>query len=119
MHYHRRFSNLLYDASLRPGSAAFAIMILLLFLVFLLVFMTFTALPVHGQSYKVIYKFTGGADGAILIAGLTMDASGNLYGTTCGAFCYHGLQQPRHRFQTVEDRLRLGLYHPLLFSRRR
>ncbi len=31
---------------------------------------------------KVLYSFTGGADGAAPIAGLTMDTAGNLYGTT-------------------------------------
>ncbi|MFZ0231150.1 MAG: choice-of-anchor D domain-containing protein [Mycobacterium sp.] len=31
---------------------------------------------------KVLHSFTGGADGATPLAGLIMDASGNLYGTT-------------------------------------
>jgi len=35
----------------------------------------------QAQSYKVIYNFTGGQDGAYPLAGLTMDAAGNLYGT--------------------------------------
>ncbi len=35
------------------------------------------------QTYKVLYNFTGGADGANQTAGLTIDGSGNLYGTTC------------------------------------
>jgi uncharacterized repeat protein (TIGR03803 family) len=33
------------------------------------------------QTYKVIYNFTGGQDGAYPEAGLTMDRGGNLYGT--------------------------------------
>jgi len=33
-------------------------------------------------SEKVLYSFTGGGDGAYPYAGLIMDASGNLYGTT-------------------------------------
>ena len=37
----------------------------------------------HGNE-TVLYTFTGGADGAFPIAGLVMDASGNLYGTTNG-----------------------------------
>jgi hypothetical protein len=34
------------------------------------------------QTYTVLYSFTGGADGGLPAAGLTRDASGNLYGTT-------------------------------------
>jgi uncharacterized repeat protein (TIGR03803 family) len=35
-----------------------------------------------GYEFKVLYSFTGGADGAVLYAGLIRDAAGNLYGTT-------------------------------------
>ena len=35
----------------------------------------------QAQTYKVIYNFTGGQDGASPEAGLTMDRAGNLYGT--------------------------------------
>jgi uncharacterized repeat protein (TIGR03803 family) len=34
------------------------------------------------QNYKVLYSFTGGADGGQPMAGLISDAAGNLYGTT-------------------------------------
>jgi len=34
------------------------------------------------SRYKVLYKFTGGADGSQPEAGLILDTSGNLYGTT-------------------------------------
>jgi len=34
------------------------------------------------SRYKVLYKFTGGADGSQPYAGLIFDTSGNLYGTT-------------------------------------
>lgn len=33
------------------------------------------------QTFKVIHTFTGGADGGYPYAGLTVDQSGNLYGT--------------------------------------
>ncbi len=35
-----------------------------------------------GYTYAVLYSFTGGSDGANPYAGLTMDSSGVLYGTT-------------------------------------
>ena len=38
-----------------------------------------TAPAVEAQTYRVIYAFTGGADGANPV-GLTMDSAGNLYG---------------------------------------
>jgi uncharacterized repeat protein (TIGR03803 family) len=36
----------------------------------------------HNWHEAVIHSFTGGADGAAPIGGLTLDASGNVYGTT-------------------------------------
>jgi uncharacterized repeat protein (TIGR03803 family) len=44
-------------------------------------------LAAQGQTYQVIYNFTGGDDGGAPYGGLTIDALGNLYGTTCGNFC--------------------------------
>jgi uncharacterized repeat protein (TIGR03803 family) len=35
-----------------------------------------------GYEFKVLYSFTGGADGGLPVAGLVRDATGNLYGTT-------------------------------------
>ena len=42
----------------------------------------------QAQTYKVIYNFTGGSDGAAPEAGVVIDRAGNLYGTTStrGAF---------------------------------
>ncbi len=43
------------------------------------------------QSYSVLHNFTGGHDGAIPNAGVTVDAAGNLYGTTSeGGTGYRG-----------------------------
>ncbi len=36
----------------------------------------------QAQTFKVIHNFTGGADGAAPLAGLTMDQAGNFYGTS-------------------------------------
>ena len=38
----------------------------------------------QAQTYKVLYNFTGGLDGAGPYTGLTMDQAGNFYGTTLG-----------------------------------
>jgi uncharacterized repeat protein (TIGR03803 family) len=50
-------------------------------------FGTFIALasaPLQGQSFKVLYTFKGGNDGAYPGAALTRDQNGTLYGTTSG-----------------------------------
>lgn len=44
----------------------------------------------QAQTYSVIYNFTGGADGASPLAGLTMDAAGNFYGTTAAGAAGNG-----------------------------
>jgi uncharacterized repeat protein (TIGR03803 family) len=89
----RRFHTSIFGTTLRPHSAALAILIMLMFLILGLLFILLTAQPAQGQTYKVIYNFTGGADGAYPEAGLTMDVAGNLYGTTeagghTGGNCY-------------------------------
>jgi uncharacterized repeat protein (TIGR03803 family) len=38
--------------------------------------------PMQGQTFRVIYAFTAGADGYQPYGGLTLDRGGNLYGTT-------------------------------------
>jgi uncharacterized repeat protein (TIGR03803 family) len=48
--------------------------------------LTVAAAPAaQGQTFKVIHTFTGGADGASPVAGLTMDRGGRFYGTTYGS----------------------------------
>src|SRR5258708_18579777 len=52
----------------------------------LTIFMTCVA-SLSAQTAKTLYTFSG-ADGSNPIAGLTMDAAGNLYGTTPGGGAY-------------------------------
>jgi len=81
MHGKGRFHITIFGPSLNPLSAALAIMLTLLFLILLLILMNVTAQPAQGQTFKVLYTFTGGADGANpFMAGI--DRAGNLYGTT-------------------------------------
>ena len=80
MHTKGRLSNTIFWA-LRPEGATLAILVLLLFLIFVLLFMTLIAQPVQAQTYKVIHNFAGGHDEATPFVGLTMDAMGNIYGT--------------------------------------
>jgi len=44
--------------------------------------LTLGATQAQAQTFTVLHNFTGGADGALPMAGITMDAAGNLYGTT-------------------------------------
>jgi uncharacterized repeat protein (TIGR03803 family) len=74
----------------------------------------------QAQTYKVLYNFTGGQDGAFPSSGLTMDIGGNLYGTArnggssnctdgCGTVYKltkknnNWLFAPLYRFQGGED----------------
>ncbi len=82
-----RYPNVIFGANLRPESAGLAILLMLLLLLFFLLFLTLLAPSAQAQTYTVIHNFTGGADGKNPWSGLTMDAAGNLYGTTCGALC--------------------------------
>jgi uncharacterized repeat protein (TIGR03803 family) len=48
---------------------------------------------VQAQTFKVLYGFQGGKDGANPYAGVTLDSAGNLYGTTVyggGGNCHYG-----------------------------
>lgn len=38
--------------------------------------------PTHSDTFRVLYTFSGGSDGALPSTGLLRDAAGNLYGTT-------------------------------------
>lgn len=43
---------------------------------------TITAQPAQAQTLVPLHQFTGGVDGSVPLAGLTIDRAGNLYGTT-------------------------------------
>jgi len=53
---------------------------------FVLVVSALSVQPAQAQGYTAVYNFSGGGDGAHPLAGVTMDALGNLYGTTAGFF---------------------------------
>lgn len=57
--------------------------ILILAIVFVLAVVATPAM--QAQTFKVIHTFTGRGDGAYPYTGLTIDAAGNLYGTTTEA----------------------------------
>jgi hypothetical protein len=57
----------------------------------------------RAQTYSPLYNFSGGSDGGFPMAGLTMDAAGNFYGTTqyggsnnCNAGCGTVFKLTRH-----------------------
>ncbi|MGA8877406.1 MAG: choice-of-anchor tandem repeat GloVer-containing protein [Candidatus Korobacteraceae bacterium] len=45
----------------------------------------------YGQTFKVLHAFTNFDDGGLPEAGVTLDAAGNLYGTTLGTIAYDGV----------------------------
>lgn len=64
------------------GGAWQTLMMLMVLLIPLISLTILTAEPAQGQTYQVIYNFTGGTGGAYPISGLTLDSHGNLYGTS-------------------------------------
>ena len=42
-----------------------------------------TAMSAQAQTFSVLYTFTGASDGGNPVGGLSRDAEGNIYGTTC------------------------------------
>ena len=82
MHTKGHPRNSLFGMNWNPANVTLVIMLTLLFLIFLFLFLTLTAQPAMGQTFQVIYSFTGGTDGWWPSAGLTTDQAGNLYGTT-------------------------------------
>jgi len=80
----RRFHSSVFGPSLRPQSATLAILFTRLFFLLGLLFIMLTAQPAQAQTFTVLYTFSGGSDGASPLAGLTIDAAGNFYGTTFG-----------------------------------
>src|SRR5215469_11750183 len=69
---------------------------------------------VAAQTYTVIHDFTGGGDGEAPYTGLTIDAAGNLYGTTVAG----GNNGARGDLQAQARRLGLATHSHLYLYRR-
>ncbi|MGA2905233.1 MAG: choice-of-anchor tandem repeat GloVer-containing protein [Candidatus Korobacteraceae bacterium] len=78
-------------------------------LAIVVVVMVVSAPCAQAQTYSVLHNFTGGVDGRNPSAGLTMDAAGNLYGTTCGANCIAGASNAGTVFRLTKN----GPFTPL------
>ena len=64
----------IFDINLRPGPWVVLAVVVAIVII---------GVPLaQAQTYTVLHTFTGGNDGAMPIAGLTMDAAGNFYGAT-------------------------------------
>ncbi|MFY9672967.1 MAG: choice-of-anchor tandem repeat GloVer-containing protein [Terriglobales bacterium] len=62
-----------------------------LLLAAILAMLSTAAQPARAQTESVLYSFTGGADGGLPVAGLVLDAKGNLNGTTTeGGLLHNG-----------------------------
>ena len=71
-----------FDLPFTPASAVLVIIATLVFLILLIAFLCLAAHPAQAQTYRVLYTFTGSQDGGSPRAGLSMDATENLYGIT-------------------------------------
>lgn len=81
MHSQAQSHRSIFGMNWNQTNPALAMMLTLLFLIFAILLLTLTAQPAQGQTYQVIYNFTGGADGGTPAAGVRLDSAGNLYGT--------------------------------------
>ena len=79
MHSHTRSHPPIFGRNWSPANAALTTLLTLLLLI--LLFLTLTALPARGQTYQILYNFTGGQDGAYPDS-LILGPAGTLYGTT-------------------------------------
>src|SRR5450755_4454518 len=75
MYGQRQLRSLMFGTSLREATAALAMAI-----VFAMASVLTQA--AEAQTFAVIHNFMGAQDGANPYAGLTLDAAGNLYGTS-------------------------------------
>ena len=73
----------------------------------------FGAQVAQAETFNVIYNFTGGADGSNPYAGLTMDRTGTLYGTTLAGGAGYGTV-----YKLAKTGSELGHYHAPHLRRR-
>ena len=97
-----------YKKFLRPASAALMIVMVVLILM--------PGAWAAGK-YKVLYRFTGGADGSQPYGGLIFDQAGNLYGTTAGGTVFKLTPNPDGSWtESVIYSLSQGSYAGLTFD---
>ncbi len=73
----------IFGMSWKPANTTLAVTLTLMFLIFMIVFLTVTAQQVQAQTFTVIHTFTGGTDGFFPDAGVTL-VGHTLFGTAFG-----------------------------------
>jgi len=85
MHTRAQSHRPILGVSWNPCHVALTILTTLLSLMFIFLFLTVTAQPAQGQTFRVLHDFTGQADGELPFGTPMVDTAGNVYGTAWAA----------------------------------